>query len=296
MGISIAIEGSEGAGKSLLASITTDLLRTTTDLSVIVTREPGGTALGEMVRGILKGEDFRGMHPMTSVFLFSAQRSELFHKVEEPFLRDNPTGVLIKDRSWLSTVALQVAEGADSGFIDTIQSPFRNIPDKFAIIDIPVLETVVRMMAEFKYSSNREIDWRDKQTQENLVRYRDNYLAFAVENKDKCLILDCFDDPWNKAAIIKLDMFKILAEREGEVLPNEGQLLNTFSEGARMMVQADSEKDEQWQKYGIEARRKAVEKARVELNYPSREELRAKMHDEWRSLGLEGAFSGVERR
>jgi len=37
---------------------------------------------------------------------------------------------MIKDRSWLSTVALQVAEGANPEFVDFIQEPFKRIPEQ----------------------------------------------------------------------------------------------------------------------------------------------------------------------
>ena len=53
MGISIAIEGSEGGGKTLLTKLVVELLRETTGYSVMVDREPGGTDLGEQIRHLL---------------------------------------------------------------------------------------------------------------------------------------------------------------------------------------------------------------------------------------------------
>jgi len=68
-------------------------LEQTTNFPVRFGREPGGTPLGEYIRGILKGESFKDMDPLASVFLFSAQRAELFSKVDMPFLRDNPAAL-----------------------------------------------------------------------------------------------------------------------------------------------------------------------------------------------------------
>ena len=296
MGVSIALEGSEGAGKSLLGRLLTMHLEQTTNFPVRFGREPGGTPLGEYIRGILKGESFKDMDPLASVFLFSAQRAELFSKVDMPFLRDNPRGVMIKDRSWLSTVALQVAEGANPEFVDFIQEPFKRIPDKFAIIDIPVEETVVRMAAEQMYASNREIDWRDKQKQEILSKIRENYLHFALENPGKCIVLDCFDDPWIKSAQIKFEIVEFFIKGEGGQMAceKERELIAEFRNEAKRIVDEDGEK-KVLRLFDIEERRRVVEETRRELGYPGREELRAKMHDDWRALGLEGFSSGRER-
>ncbi len=280
----------------MLTKLVVELLRETTGYSVMVDREPGGTDLGEQIRHLLKNESFRDMHPLTSAYLFSAQRSELFHKVETKFLQENTLGILVKDRSWLSTVVLQVAEGADPEYIEILQKPFVSIPQKFVIIDIPVEETVVRMEAAFRYSSEREVDWRDKQTQELLGRYRDNYLSFAAKNRDKVLVLDCFDDPWDKAGRIKLEAVRTLMAQEGKVLSGDegNQLHNIFSGEAKRIVDLDSERPV-LRVYDINDRRKQVREVRQKLAYPSIDELRIKMHDEWRARGLEGFSSGIER-
>jgi len=299
MGVSIAIEGPEGAGKSLLSLLVKLHLEETIDLPFIITREPGSSALGEQIRQMLKTDIYKDLHPATSALLFNASRAELFYKVEQPFLRDNPKGILVKDRCWLSTEALQVAEGGDRTFITNLTSPFKSIPDKFAIIDIPVLETVVRMEAAFTYSSEREIDWRDEQKQEVLFEIRKNYLDFAVQNPDKCIVLDCFDDPWVKAGRIKFEAIKTLAEQEGKIIDNrEGQeLLLRFQQEAKKIMDEDTER-KVLRIFDIEGLRRNVEKTRIKLNFPVRDELRKKMHEEWGALGLEGTqnLNRLERK
>ncbi len=301
MGLSFSIEGSEAAGKTLLSSLTRILFEETTDFPVLATREPGGTPVGEKIRAILKAEEFKGMHPITNVLLFSASRSELLFGREIPFLTENPHGILLKDRSYLSTKTLQTVDGVSMKYINNVQLPFTEIPDKFAIIDIPVLETVARMTAIQKTSGNREVDWRDTQTMENLEKIRGNYLSFAATNRDKCIILDCFDDPWIKAARIKLEAYRVFGEREGK-LPGSGELKELYT---TFVAQAEeitlnhktwiSGAEEMKKTFDIYGLRDAVEEARAELGYPGREELQAEMHQKWNFMGLEGFSGGIER-
>lgn len=304
MGISITIEGPEGAGKTFLSSLTRTLLEETTSFPILATREPGGSELGEdKIRPILRDERFKNMHPFTNVLLYSASRSEVFFMKERPFLEANPRGILLKDRGWLSTLTLQSVDGANMEYIMDVQRPFMSIPDKFAIVDIPVLETVARMKAEYKVAGKREADWRDKVSQENLAKIRDNYLSFIVKNKERCFVLDCFDDPWIKAGQIKLEIYRKFCDQEGEVpIDNnydETMFLKKFSEEARYVVDNhesyDYTKHAMVKTFDIDELRKEVEDARAELNFPGRDELQAKMHEEWRQLGIEGGSSGIER-
>lgn len=305
MGISYGIEGNEGAGKSLLFGLTRILFEQTTNFPVLARREPGGTELGEIIRPILRDERFSGMHPITNTLLYTAARSELFFGSETPFLENNPHGILLKDRTWLSTFALQSVDGADIEYIRSVQQPFMQIPERFIVIDIPVEETIVRMMAAYKRSGgNREADWRDKQNVGVLKQIRENYLNFVRDNRERCIVLNCFDDPWEKAAIVKLDAVCTLSTREGATFGalEKSNLLHTFSDEAKLIVETHethiySPENRYVKTFDIEVYRNEVEEARRELNYPGREELQRKMHNEWQKLGIEGnSLRGLERR
>lgn len=301
-GLSFSIEGSEGAGKTVLSMLTRELLKETTGFPVLSTREPGGTPVGEAIRSILKNSQYSDMNPTTNVLLFNAARSELYYRIEVPFLENNPHGILLKDRSRLSTITLQDAEGANISYINSVQKPFISIPDRFVIIDIPVQETIVRMTAAQNSNGNREVDWRDNHRVEILEKIRENYLSFAAKHKEQCIVLDCFDDPWDKAARIKLEAVKILRGNDGDPL-DQNELDNSqrvFSLEARNIALNHKVWDSREQKevpfldiYGL---RDEVERAREQLNYPSREELQREMHEKWRFMGLEGFSMGVERR
>lgn len=306
MGISYGFEGNEGGGKSLLFNLTKRLLEKTTGFPVLATREPGGTQLGEdEIRPILRNEKYKGLHPVTNTLLYSAGRSEVFFHVENPFLEKNKRGILLKDRTWLSTVALQTVDGADLDYIMNIQKPFVSIPEKFIIIDIPVEETVTRIFAEYRRKdTRRERDWRDKQDVQTLSAIRQNYLHFAVNNSDRCVVFDCFEDPWIKAAEIKLDIVKTLYSVEGMTISNieAASILPAYVEESKVAI--DELKDEatefftrnnDYNPYDVKRLREDSDVARIELGYPSRDELQRQMHKEWQTLGIEGGVSSRER-
>ena len=106
----ISLEGSEGCGKTTQFSLLKEALEKRGE-KVVVTREPGGTALGESIRHLLKhAPEGRGMAPETELLLFAASRAELVRKVIQPAL-DAGKWVL-SDRFSDSTLVYQgVARG-----------------------------------------------------------------------------------------------------------------------------------------------------------------------------------------
>lgn len=307
MGISYSFEGNEGAGKSLLFSLTKRLFEETTRFPVRAIREPGGTVLGEQeIRPILRNPEYKGLHAITNTLLYTAGRAESYFHQEIPFLEQNPHGILLKDRSWLSTIALQTVDGADINYIMEVQKPFMSLPDKFIIIDIPVEETVARMLAEYRREkSGREPDWRDKQSIETFSAIRSNYLNFAANNLNRCMVFDCFDDPWNKSAEIKLDAVKTLRSREGIVLNGAecSSMMIEFAGEAKTIVDRENqgigfsppEGDRHFKQFDIYSYRLEADMARKELGFPSKEEFQLKMHQEWQKLGIEGGGGRIER-
>jgi dTMP kinase len=103
----ISLEGGECVGKSTQIERLAARLRERGD-KVVVTREPGGTPLGESIRHLLKhAPEGRGMTPYTELLLFLASRSELVRKVVMPAL-DQGAWVL-SDRFLDSTTVYQGA-------------------------------------------------------------------------------------------------------------------------------------------------------------------------------------------
>src|SRR6266404_3856859 len=104
-GTFITFEGGEGCGKSThIDRLVTHLRRD--DYQVLVTREPGGTDVGEQIRHILQYSKKSGsMVPETELLLFCASRAQLVREVIQPALTEGK--VVIADRFFDSTTVYQ---------------------------------------------------------------------------------------------------------------------------------------------------------------------------------------------
>ena len=81
----ISLEGGEGAGKSTLLAGLRDFLENR-DISLVQTREPGGTPAGEAVRTIVLDPMMHGLAAETELLLMFASRAQLVREVIEPAL------------------------------------------------------------------------------------------------------------------------------------------------------------------------------------------------------------------
>ena len=100
----ITLEGSEGSGKSSQIPPLVEFLRQE-GYTVLPTREPGGTSIGDQVRRILGDLRNTEMLPRTEVLLFQASRAQLVEQVIRPALKRGV--VVISDRFAESTLAYQ---------------------------------------------------------------------------------------------------------------------------------------------------------------------------------------------
>jgi dTMP kinase len=103
VGLFITFEGGEGVGKTTQAALLVQLLKSDGQ-DVVALREPGGTPLGDYLRGWLKSSD-RPLAPEAELLLFTAARAELVRSVIQPALDAGATVVL--DRYADSTTAYQ---------------------------------------------------------------------------------------------------------------------------------------------------------------------------------------------
>jgi dTMP kinase len=104
MGVFITFEGPEGSGKSTQARLLYERLQAM-GYPAILTREPGGTRIGEMIRRILVDLRHTEMAPTTETLLFSAARAQLVSELVRPYL--NTGGIVLCDRYADSTFAYQ---------------------------------------------------------------------------------------------------------------------------------------------------------------------------------------------
>ena len=100
----ITFEGPDGSGKTTQISPLSDYL-IQNGYSVLITREPGGTVIGDQIRQVLSDLKNTGMHPRSETLLFLAARAQLVEQVIKPHLEKG--FIVLCDRYADSTMAYQ---------------------------------------------------------------------------------------------------------------------------------------------------------------------------------------------
>jgi dTMP kinase len=100
----ITFEGPDGSGKTTQVAPLAEFL-TQLGYQVLITREPGGTAIGDQIRQVLADLQNTGMHPRSETLLFLAARAQLVEQVIKPHLAKGY--ILLCDRYADSTMAYQ---------------------------------------------------------------------------------------------------------------------------------------------------------------------------------------------
>ena len=115
----IVFEGADGVGKSTQVDLLAAWLAAAGRPAVVV-REPGGTPVGEAIRGLLL-QPGHVMEPLTETLLFAASRHELVERVIRPALADGQ--LVLADRFTLSTVAYQhFGAGVPREWVDALNT------------------------------------------------------------------------------------------------------------------------------------------------------------------------------
>lgn len=104
MSFFVTLEGPEGGGKTSQAKYLAEAL-VQADLDVLLTREPGGTEIGDQIRKVLMSLENTSMDPSTEFLLFSASRAQLVREIIRPHLSNG--GVVVSDRYFHSSWAYQ---------------------------------------------------------------------------------------------------------------------------------------------------------------------------------------------
>ncbi len=170
----ITMEGIEGAGKSTQMDVIRDFLDTR-GIEVVVTREPGGTPLGESVRRLLLDPANRGMSTDAELLLVFAARAEHLHAVIEPALAAGEW--VLSDRFTDATFAYQGGgRGADPARIAVLEQWVQGglRPDLTLLLDVPVASGMARI------AERGEPDRFEREDAAFFERIRDAYLARAA--------------------------------------------------------------------------------------------------------------------
>lgn len=154
MGAFIVLEGGEGSGKSTQARLLHQRLNRE-GVPAVLLHEPGGTALGEQVRDLLKAERRSPMSPLAELLLFSAARAQFVEDALQPALRQG--FVVICDRFTPSTVAYQgYARGLSFETIERLNklTAGEATPDLILFLDIAPEEALHRYASQPSFNLN----------------------------------------------------------------------------------------------------------------------------------------------
>lgn len=186
-GIFITFEGGEGCGKSshinALAKYFDDK-----NIPYVLTREPGGTRLGEKIRELLLSrEDGAEMSARSEILLFEAARAEHVEHLIKPALNDGK--IVICDRFADSTTAYQGAARMIDAQSTSLLNSFATgglKPDLTIVLDIPVIEGLARAKSRDRGASDR----MGSQKSEFYEKVRRSFLELAKLEPERFAIVD----------------------------------------------------------------------------------------------------------
>jgi dTMP kinase len=187
----ITFEGSEGSGKSTQADrLVAHLQRC--DVPYVLTREPGGTPIGESIRDLLQFAPHNSnMTPATELLLFEASRSQLVREVIKPALERGMC--VIADRFFDSTTVYQgAARKLDREMIERVNAFAVGdcVPDITFVLDVDAATAESRMQRE-----PRKADRMEQQPAEFYERVREGYREIATHEPKRIVLINGSRDP-----------------------------------------------------------------------------------------------------
>lgn len=196
LGTFITFEGIEGCGKSTQIKILEDYLKMRGHATVL-TREPGGTAIGEKIRKVLLNAEFKNMLPLTELFLYAAARCQHVGEVIRPALEAGK--IVLCDRYADATTAYQgAARAIHKPFLTKIHQLATDDlkPDLTLLLDLPVEIGLRRARERQSENFGRTTDGDRFENEEALFheKVREGYLQIAKEEPGRVKIVNALDD------------------------------------------------------------------------------------------------------
>lgn len=199
----ITLEGGEGAGKSSQIQVVKDYLEAR-GIDVVVTREPGGTPVGQEIRNLLVSGDKDKWSPLSETLLILADRAAHLERVIRPALADGK--YVVCDRFFDSTRAYQgIAGGLGLEVIHNLQQPVLGtaLPDVTLLLDIDPEKGLSR-------AQERGGDLRfESKTLAYHQTLRQAFLDFAKQEPERMVVIDADRD----IEAVSTDIITVLGER-----------------------------------------------------------------------------------
>lgn len=143
-GLFIVMEGPDGSGKTTQINLLEQYLKEA-GYECLITREPGGTVIGEEVRELTLNPEYKEMSPVTEMLLYAASRAQLVHEVIGPALEAGK--IVISDRFVDSSIVYQgIARNLGISTVAAVNAPGIGIyrPDGIFFIDLSEAEGIRR--------------------------------------------------------------------------------------------------------------------------------------------------------
>jgi dTMP kinase len=185
-GAFITFEGIDGCGKSTQLRLLASELRAR-GFTVVATREPGGTPLGQKLRAALLDVQEQ-VDPLAELLVFAADRAQHVRKHLLPALAAEQ--IVLSDRYADATVAYQGAgRGFESGLIqEIVQLATGGLkPHLTLLFDLSVAESAVRTRRRVAAKNTDRLDSEDA---EFHARVRNGYLEIAKSNPERIRVID----------------------------------------------------------------------------------------------------------
>jgi dTMP kinase len=180
----ITLEGGEGAGKSTVIAALAARLREH-GVTLYQAREPGGTVVGEAIRGVLLDPSLSGLCAKTELLLMFAARAQLMAELIEPTLARGDW--VLCDRFTDASFAYQGGgRGLDSGLIAELERwAVARKPDLSLLLDLPVETGLARTRLRGGVADRIE-----QETEEFFERVRAVYRARATAEPNRWRVID----------------------------------------------------------------------------------------------------------
>ena len=190
----ITLEGIDGCGKSTQLELLTDELRARGQ-TIIVTREPGGTRIGEHIRDLLSSDATDTIQPAAELLMIVGARAQHVAEVIRPAVEAGK--MVISDRYTDSSVAFQgYGRGLDLAIIDGVNRLATGglMPDLTILFDLDAKEAQARLDARrtgaLEGARKPALAYLDELALEFHKRVREGYLKMAAADPSRIKVVD----------------------------------------------------------------------------------------------------------
>ena len=207
MGRFITFEGIEGSGKTTQIRLLFEHLKEG-GTDVVMTREPGGTLIGEKVRGILLDPSSSGIAPRAELFLYAAARTQHIEDVILPAL--NEGSIVLCDRFTDATFAYQgYGREIPHNVVRVVSSlvTMDLVPDLTILLDLPAEAGLARARERNRANAASAASRFEDEDLRFHQRVRQGYLELASAERNRIKIVPA-DAPVDRVARMIRDIVK----------------------------------------------------------------------------------------